>query len=70
LNALNNFEGAVILVSHDRRLLEATADRFLLVADGKAEPYDGDLDDYRRYLLSGDNTPTRREKPAKAGRAA
>jgi ATP-binding cassette subfamily F protein 3 len=70
LTALNDFEGAVILVSHDRRLLEATADRFLLVADGRVEPYDGDLDDYRRYLLSGDNTPTRRDKPAKKNRAA
>jgi len=70
LTALNDFEGAVILVSHDRRLLEATADRFLLVADGRVEPYDGDLDDYRRYLLSGDNTPTRRDKPAKKERAA
>jgi ATP-binding cassette subfamily F protein 3 len=60
LNALNDFDGAVILVSHDRRLLEATADRLLLVADGRVEPFDGDLDDYRRYLLSGERTPTRR----------
>jgi ATP-binding cassette subfamily F protein 3 len=65
LNALNNFEGAVILVSHDRRLLEATTDRFLLVANGRVAPFDGDLDDYRRFLLSGKNTPTPREKPAK-----
>jgi ATP-binding cassette subfamily F protein 3 len=70
LNALNNFDGAVILVSHDRRLLEATADRFLLVANGRVEPFDGDLDDYRRFLLSGENTPTRREKAAKPVRAA
>ncbi|MQA65212.1 MAG: ATP-binding cassette domain-containing protein [Alphaproteobacteria bacterium] len=61
LNALNNFDGAVILVSHDRRLLEATADRFLLVANGRVEPFDGDLDDYRRFLLSGKNTPSERE---------
>ena len=64
LNALNDFDGAVILVSHDRRLLEATADRLFLVADGKVEPFDGDLDDYRRFLLTGDNTPTRRDEPA------
>jgi len=70
LNALNDFDGAVILVSHDRRLLEATADRLLLVANGRVEPFDGDLDDYRRYLLSGENTPTRRERAAKNGRAA
>jgi ATP-binding cassette subfamily F protein 3 len=60
LTALNDFDGAVILVSHDRRLIEATADRLLLVADGRVTPFEGDLDDYRRYLLSGDNTPTQR----------
>ena len=64
LNALNDFDGAVILVSHDRRLIEATADRLFLVADGKVEPFDGDLDDYRRFLLTGDNAPTRRDEPA------
>jgi ATP-binding cassette subfamily F protein 3 len=50
-------------VSHDRRLLEATADRLLLVANGRVEPFDGDLDDYRRFLLTGDNAPTRRDEP-------
>jgi ATP-binding cassette subfamily F protein 3 len=63
LNALNDFDGAVILVSHDRRLIEATAERLLLVADGKVTPFEGDLDDYRRFLLSGDNAPTRRVEP-------
>ena len=60
LTALNDFDGAVILVSHDRRLIEATADRLLLVADGKVTPFEGDLDDYRRFLLTGDNAPTQR----------
>jgi ATP-binding cassette subfamily F protein 3 len=64
LVALNDFEGAVILVSHDRRLIEATMDRLLLVADGRVEPFDGDLDDYRRFLLSGENAPMRSEEPA------
>jgi ATP-binding cassette subfamily F protein 3 len=64
LMALNDFEGAVILVSHDRRLIEATMDRLLLVAGGKVEPFDGDLDDYRRFLLSGENVPVRREEAA------
>ena len=63
LSALNDFEGAVILVSHDRRLLESTADRLWLVADGGVHPFDGDLDDYRRFLLSGENAPSRREEP-------
>jgi ATP-binding cassette, subfamily F, member 3 len=60
LTALNDFDGAVILVSHDRRLIEATADRLLLVADGHVTPFEGDLDDYRKFLLTGDNRPTRR----------
>ncbi|GAA0542810.1 ATP-binding cassette subfamily F protein 3 [Rhizomicrobium palustre] len=54
LKALNDFNGAVVLVSHDRRLLEATADRLLLVADGKVTPFEGDLDDYRKFLLTPD----------------
>ena len=62
LSALNDFEGAVVLISHDRRLIEATSDRLLLVANGGVEPFDGDLDDYRRFLLSGENTPTQREE--------
>jgi len=57
LAALNNFDGAVVLVSHDRRLIEATADRLLLVADGRVAPFDGDLDDYRRYLLASEPVP-------------
>ena len=62
LTALNEFEGAVVLVSHDRRLIEATADRLLLVAHGRVEPFDGDLDDYRRFLLSDSNTPAQRAR--------
>ena len=60
LTALNDFDGAVILVSHDRRLVEATADTLLLVSDGHVKPFDGDLDDYRKFLLTGDNRPTRK----------
>ncbi|MEI9997178.1 MAG: ABC-F family ATP-binding cassette domain-containing protein [Rhizomicrobium sp.] len=54
LSALNDFDGAVVLVSHDRRLIEATADRLLLVANGEVNPFEGDLDDYRRFLLADD----------------
>ncbi len=49
--ALNEFEGTVMLVSHDRALLRAVCDEFWLVGRGKIEPFDGDLDDYQRYLL-------------------
>ena len=49
--ALNEFEGTVILVSHDRALLRAVCDEFWLVSRGELTPFDGDLDDYQRYLL-------------------
>jgi ATP-binding cassette, subfamily F, member 3 len=49
--ALQAYEGAVIVVSHDRHLLRNTVDEFLLVANGKADFFDADLDDYRRWLL-------------------
>ena len=48
--ALQEFSGAVLVVSHDRHLLKSTTDNFLLVADGKVEEFDGDLDDYARWL--------------------
>jgi ATP-binding cassette, subfamily F, member 3 len=48
--ALQDYEGGVVLVSHDRALLRATCDQFLLVADGKVAPFDGDLDDYKEWL--------------------
>jgi ATP-binding cassette subfamily F protein 3 len=49
--ALNEFEGTVMLVSHDRSLLRAVCDEFWLVGRGVIAPFDGDLDDYQRYLL-------------------
>jgi ATP-binding cassette subfamily F protein 3 len=51
IQALNAYEGAVILVTHDPHLVELAADRLWLVADGKVVAYDGDLDDYRKLLL-------------------
>ncbi|MDH0896673.1 MULTISPECIES: ATP-binding cassette domain-containing protein [unclassified Pseudomonas] len=49
--ALQNFAGAVLVVSHDRHLLKSTTDEFLLVADGRIQPFEGDLDDYARWLI-------------------
>ncbi len=49
--ALNEFEGTLMLVSHDRALLRSVCDEFWLVSRGGVEPFDGDLDDYQRYLL-------------------
>ncbi len=51
VQALNDFKGAVILVSHDHHLIELVCDRLLLVADRACVPYDGDLDDYRKLVL-------------------
>jgi ATP-binding cassette, subfamily F, member 3 len=48
--ALQDYEGGVILVSHDRALLRTTCDKFVLVANGKVEAFDGDLDDYKNWL--------------------
>src|SRR5690606_21587109 len=50
--ALQSFEGAVVTVSHDRHLLRATCDELWLVADGTVAPFDGDLDDYARWLAA------------------
>ncbi|TVS12721.1 MAG: ABC transporter ATP-binding protein, partial [Gammaproteobacteria bacterium] len=52
--ALGEFAGAVVLVSHDRHLLRETMDEFWLVADSRIRPWDGDLDDYARWLLDRD----------------
>jgi len=49
--ALNEFEGTVLLVSHDRALLRSVCDEFWLVSDGRVKPFDGDLEDYQQHLL-------------------
>ena len=48
--ALQEYQGGVVIVSHDRAMLRTTCDKFMLVADGKAEVFDGDLDDYKDWL--------------------
>jgi ATP-binding cassette subfamily F protein 3 len=49
--ALAQFEGTLVVVSHDRHLLRATTDEFIIVADGRLQPFDGDLDDYKDWLF-------------------
>jgi ATP-binding cassette subfamily F protein 3 len=77
--ALAQFEGTLVLVSHDRHLLRATTDQFLIVAGGRLEPFDGDLDDYRAWLFKTKLASTEaavplpdaaREAPAQALTAA
>ncbi len=62
VEAINDFEGAVILVSHDRFLVESCADRLWLIGAGQVKPFDGDMDDYRRLVLAGEFAPEREEK--------
>ena len=64
--ALNEFEGTVMLVSHDRALLRAVCDEFWMVSRGGVEPFDGDLDDYQRYLL--DEAKRQREAAKEAAK--
>ncbi|WP_062192860.1 ABC-F family ATP-binding cassette domain-containing protein [Caldimonas taiwanensis] len=66
--ALNEFEGTVMLVSHDRALLREVCDEFWLVAHGTVSPFDGDLDDYQQWLLeqSRQRTQTQRQAPPEA----
>jgi ATP-binding cassette subfamily F protein 3 len=63
LTALNDFNGAVVMVSHDRRLLEATVDRLLIVAGGTVRSFEGDLEDYRKQVLSTDTQQTESARP-------
>ncbi len=55
--ALNDFTGALVLVAHDRSLIRTCCDTLLLVHDGCVEPFNGDLDDYARFLAKRDATP-------------
>jgi ATP-binding cassette, subfamily F, member 3 len=65
LNALNDYEGAVLLISHDRRLIEACADTLLLVGSGRVQVFDGDMDDYRTLILAGENSAGPEFRPVK-----
>jgi ATP-binding cassette, subfamily F, member 3 len=71
--ALNGYAGAVVLVSHDRHLVSTTCDSLLLVANGACRPFDGDLDDYARWLTGPERQPAAAPKapgaaPAPSGR--
>ncbi|MGC2201993.1 MAG: AAA family ATPase, partial [Stellaceae bacterium] len=72
VEAINEFSGAVVLVSHDRHLVELVADRLWLVAEGTVRPFDGDLTDYERQVLdsSGPENGPRAAALAPSGRRA
>ena len=67
--ALAQFEGTLVVVSHDRHLLRATTDQFIIVADGKLQPFDGDLDDYKDWLFKTKLTEKKNVHLATAGAA-
>jgi len=71
IEAINDYQGAIILVSHDRHLLDSCADRLWLVEGGTVKPYDGDMDDYKRYVLdrTGGGTPSRKSRGEDKARA-
>jgi ATP-binding cassette subfamily F protein 3 len=78
IEAVNDYEGAVLLVTHDRHLLDACAERLWLVANGTVRPYDGDIEQYRRDVLgragaqrtSGRSAPTLKRTEAKRSELA
>ncbi|HEX7054955.1 MAG TPA: ATP-binding cassette domain-containing protein [Burkholderiales bacterium] len=64
--ALAQFEGTLVLVSHDRHLLRATTEQLLVVRDGRVEPFDGDLDEYRDAVLQRESSDPGPRTPAPA----
>ena len=70
IEAINDYEGAIVLVSHDRYLLEACADRLWLVANGTVKTFDGDMDDYRRLVLEGEKAYEKRRERDNAAQNA
>ncbi len=69
ITAIAGYKGAVIIVSHDRFLLDSSCDRLWLVADGGVKPFDGDLDDYAKLILENRGGPRNPGRPAIAAAA-
>ncbi len=61
IEALNDYTGAVILISHDRHLIEATVDRLWLVRDGTVKVFEGDLEEYRDLVISAGKASQKKE---------
>lgn len=62
ISALNEYQGSVILITHDIHLIELIADDLWLIKDGKCKPYDGDLEDYKRLLIDNKKAPKKESK--------
>ncbi len=65
VQALNNYEGAIVIVSHDPNMVERVADRLWVVRDGKCEHFDGDLEDYRKYTIQARRDQRKKDKKKK-----
>ncbi len=65
VHALNNYEGAIVIVSHDPNMIERVADRLWLVKDGACEHFDGDLEDYRNYTIQARRDGRKADKKKK-----
>jgi len=70
LDALNDYDGAVILITHDRSLIDLVADRLWLTADSHIKPFKGDMDDYARFVIDRAKGETKAETAASSGNAA
>jgi len=70
IEAINDYQGAIILVSHDRHLLDSCADRLWLVDGGTVKNFDGDMDDYRRFVLDRANGAVTKKREEKAEKPA
>ena len=68
VQALNTYEGAIVIVSHDPNMVERVADRLWLVKDGACADFDGDLEDYRKFTITARREERKEEKKAKAGK--
>ena len=68
IQALNDYTGAVVIVSHDRHMLEMTADRLVLVDGGTAKEFDGSIDDYIAFVLTKDSADARKGKAGSEAR--
>lgn len=64
VQALNEYEGAIVIVSHDPTMVERVADRLWIVADGKVDGFDGDLEDYRKYIVQAARDAKKKDKKA------
>lgn len=67
VNALNAYQGAIVIVSHDPNMVERVADRLWLVKDGACKDFDGDLNDYREFTIKARRDERKADKQAKAG---